>query len=157
MSAGPNIGLRAVALALAWILVAPAAAEEDPVEARHVAAASAFAKRSAEAVVALIDPAPGATLTLRLLDPPVARQAYSPSQARRTLAEYFGKIRSASLADVTPSEAKRDAPAVRLYDYERRREGRDAETTRLEVTLLRGADGRWHLASVIERTRPRRP
>jgi hypothetical protein len=133
------------------VLLAGAARAEEPLDAFQRLRVAWMAE-SAERVVAEV-PEKG-VLTLRLLAPPVSAPFLRP-QALQTLKSYFLKVVEVSLVDVTPRD-HRDAPglAVRTYDYAYRPLGRDPVTTRLEITLKAGPEGRWELVSVMERPRP---
>jgi hypothetical protein len=152
----------ALALAALATLAAPAVADADAetttnaaVESRVTAVVSAWRKKDPEAVVQQIDPAEKATVSLTLLDEPVVSGSFGRAQAKQTLKAYFERLKgSVELKDVTTPESKRAVPGTRIFDYTYRREGRDAVTTRLEVTVKQVA-GAWVLASAGERPRPR--
>lgn len=127
----------------------------EEVDACFVAVTKAWAKRDAEAVVAQCAADEKANLSLVLLGDPPVKGSFTKPQARQTLKAYFETLRGApTLTDVTPPESKRALPGTRIYDYGYRREGGDPVTTRLEVGLKQ-VSGRWTLASVSERLRPR--
>jgi hypothetical protein len=100
-------------------------------------------------------PRDDAMLALGLLSPRISGSFQAP-QARRTLAGYFQQVTDVQLQNVTPRDQRDPAGyAVRMFQYSYRALGSSATVTRLEVTLKAGVDGRWELASVVERPRPR--
>jgi hypothetical protein len=144
--------LAAAGLAVAAILVAPRSAvagADAPAASDFASVVSGWQRRSA---ASLRDAIPdGARLRLDLLGTGDGRVAGQPTaeQAEAVLVEYFGRVDSAGLADVTG-----DVRAwTRTYDYTYRPTGAVERTTRLSFTLTALRGGGYGLVAVVERAK----
>ena len=105
----------------------------------------------AAGVVACMEPKGTVRVHLLLPQGSSGRKGWTAQQAKKSLDNYFKKIRDQKLKDVTRKLDRK--PKVHLYDYTYRPVGKDATTTRLTVSLTK-SKGKWVLSSVIESNLP---
>jgi hypothetical protein len=74
----------------------------------------------------------------------------TPENAEAVLKEYFAKVESPTLKDVSPEDAR---IPTRSYEYTYRPTGAESRTTKLAITLRALPDGGYGLAAVLERVR----
>ena len=143
---------RALAAGALLALCSPARAGEPagPAPSDFAPAVSAWQTRSAAQVRRLVPEKE--RLSLDLEGTGDGRVAGRPTRenAEAILKEYFAKLDSATLKDVTPADSK---SLTRTFDYTYRPTGAEARTTRLSFTLVALKDGGYGLVGVEERPR----
>lgn len=142
----------ATLLVLAISTLAPArtvaGGDEAPGASDYAGAVSAWQSRNASAVRRLIPEKGRLTLDLEGTSGDRVTGRPTAENAEAVLKEYFAKLDSATLKDVTAADLH---GFTRTYDYTYRPTGAAAKTTRLTFTLTAQKGGGYGLVGVEER------